>query len=334
MVRFLILRNSNFPFTSYFSCFGNITSFFQLLVFEFSSVQLLAWLGRTFCCSPTFPLLMSHLLSSKFTWALREGGKLIARRNLRQYTTLQYTTHIIFVSLQSKSRYDWRAVSVSSCQAHSGTCAQILVSFRMLLSQISCLVSVGLPLWRDVRSVICHSHSIVIYWYLHQTFKLHVFYSSAFNKKYIQSFFQFWLGTADYAQLITISSNYKSSLRHLNGRINDRRQVQAFNIFCVGFRFVEYCVHFHFRDCEWFLLVFCITLLCSHECTEFGKPHAYRGPERTSRDCPWCGENYLAGAAISLDEFLPQIPMRDKKACKALHIRNLLTTHCGKWSKK
>jgi hypothetical protein len=45
---------------------------------------------------------------------------------------------------------------------------------------------------------------------------------------------------------------------------------------------------------------------------EFGKPHAYRGPICTSGDCQLCGEPYFAGAAISIDDFMPQIPKRDK----------------------
>jgi hypothetical protein len=46
----------------------------------------------------------------------------------------------------------------------------------------------------------------------------------------------------------------------------------------VGFRLVQYYVHFHFHDCKRFLLVFCLTLLCNRKRTEFGKSDAYRGP--------------------------------------------------------
>jgi hypothetical protein len=60
------------------------------------------------------------------------------------------------------------------------------------------------------------------------------------------------------------------------------------------------------------MLVFFVTLLHNRKNTEFGKPHAYRGPVCTSGDCEWCGEPYFAGAAISGDMFLPQIPRRDK----------------------
>jgi hypothetical protein len=81
-------------------------------------------------------------------------------------------------------------------------------------------------------------------------------------------------------------------------------------VFYVGFRLVQYYLRFHFHDCEWFLLVFCITLLCSHKRTEFGKPHAYRGPVCASGNCQWCGEPYFVGAVISVDRFLPQIPRR------------------------
>jgi hypothetical protein len=47
-------------------------------------------------------------------------------------------------------------------RAHSGTCDQILLSVRRLLSQSCCLVSLGCPLWREVGSVICHSQSVSI----------------------------------------------------------------------------------------------------------------------------------------------------------------------------
>jgi hypothetical protein len=40
----------------------------------------------------------------------------------------------------------------------------------------------------------------------------HVFYSLAMYIQYIQNFFWSRLGTADYALLVTISSNYHSSL--------------------------------------------------------------------------------------------------------------------------
>jgi hypothetical protein len=43
--------------------------------------------------------------------------------------------------------------------------------------------------------------------------------------------------------------------------------------------------------------VFCITLLCSHKRTEFGKPLAYRGPVYASGDCQWCGEAHFVDLA-------------------------------------
>jgi hypothetical protein len=113
---------------------------------------------------------------------------------------------------KSKSRCNWQSVSMSRCRAHSGTCDQILLSIQRLLSESCCRVSVGLPLSREVRSVICHSQSVVIYQYVHQGFTFQVFYSSAMHLQYIQSFFQSRLATADYAVLVTISSNYHSSL--------------------------------------------------------------------------------------------------------------------------
>jgi hypothetical protein len=55
----------------------------------------------------------------------------------------------------SHATTDGQSVSMSRCRAHSGTCDQILLSVRRLLSES--LVSVGRPLWREVGSVICHS---------------------------------------------------------------------------------------------------------------------------------------------------------------------------------
>jgi hypothetical protein len=52
---------------------------------------------------------------------------------------------------------DSRSVSMSRCQAHSG----ILLSVWRLLSESYCHVSVGHPLWGEVRSVICHSRLVV-----------------------------------------------------------------------------------------------------------------------------------------------------------------------------
>jgi hypothetical protein len=105
----------------------------------------------------------------------------------------------------SKSRYNWQSGNTSRFRAHSGTCDQILLSVRRLLSESCCRVSVGHPLWQEVGSVICQSQSIAVYQCLHQGFTFHVFYSSAVYVQYIQSFFQSQLGTADYALLVNIS---------------------------------------------------------------------------------------------------------------------------------
>jgi hypothetical protein len=72
-----------------------------------------------------------------------------------------------------------QSVSMSRCRAPCGTCNQTVLSVRKLLPESCCLVSVGRPLWREVGSVICHSQSVVIYQYSHQTFTLHVFHISA-----------------------------------------------------------------------------------------------------------------------------------------------------------
>jgi hypothetical protein len=105
-----------------------------------------------------------------------------------------------------------QSVSMSRYGAHSGTCDQMLLSVRRLFSESCRLVSVGRPLWREVASVTCPSQSVIIYQYLHQAFTLHVFYSSAMYTQYIRSFFQSRLGRADYALLVTTTSNYHSSL--------------------------------------------------------------------------------------------------------------------------
>jgi hypothetical protein len=65
-------------------------------------------------------------------------------------------------------------------------------------------------------------------------------------------------------------------------------------------------------------IFFFMILLCNRKLTEFGKPHAYRGPMCASGNCQLCEEHYFAGAAISIDRFLPQIPRRDKR--KSLQI--------------
>jgi hypothetical protein len=65
-----------------------------------------------------------------------------------------------WIESESKSRYDWhQSVNMSRCRAHSGTCGQILLSVRRLLSENCCLVS---DLWREVGSVTCHSQFVVI----------------------------------------------------------------------------------------------------------------------------------------------------------------------------
>jgi hypothetical protein len=60
------------------------------------------------------------------------------------------------------------------------------------------------------------------------------------------------------------------------------------------------------------MLVACMIVLCNHKRTEFGKPHAYRGPMCASERSQWCGEPYFADAAISISVILPQIPRRGK----------------------
>jgi hypothetical protein len=49
---------------------------------------------------------------------------------------------------------DGQSVIMSRYRANSGTCDQILLSVRRLFSEICCLVSVGLPLWREDESAV------------------------------------------------------------------------------------------------------------------------------------------------------------------------------------
>jgi hypothetical protein len=63
------------------------------------------------------------------------------------------------ISSRSHVTTDGHSVSMSSCGAHSATREQILPSVWRLLSESCCVVSVGRPLWPEVRSVSCQSKS-------------------------------------------------------------------------------------------------------------------------------------------------------------------------------
>jgi hypothetical protein len=97
------------------------------------------------------------------------------------------------------SRLGWPSVEIEveitlQLTASQSVCQGIEPTLRLVtryyfLSEDCCrkvarLVSVWRPLWREVGSVICHCQSAVIYQYLHQTFTLHVFYSSAIYIQY------------------------------------------------------------------------------------------------------------------------------------------------------
>jgi hypothetical protein len=60
---------------------------------------------------------------------------------------------------QSHITTDGQSVIMSRYRAHSGTCDQILLSVRRVFHEICSLVSVGRPIWREVRSIICLSQS-------------------------------------------------------------------------------------------------------------------------------------------------------------------------------
>jgi hypothetical protein len=162
-----------------------------------------------------------------------------------------------------------------------------------------CHVSV-LSLKSIVVSIYKILHELQIYkcWTPLQRNKIYTIYTGLFQSR---------LRTADYV-LLTSFLVYHGSFRHLNSRTRDRRQVWASYIFCVGSRLVQCCEHFHFHDFGWLVLVACMYLLCNHKRTEFGKPHAYRGPMCASENYLWCGEPYFAGAAISVSEILHKFP--------------------------
>jgi hypothetical protein len=72
----------------------------------------------------------------------------------------------LVLDTQSKSKllYDWWSVGQSVClgiEHPCGTCDQILLPVRMLLSEICSLVSVGRPLWREDGSAVC---SVITQW--------------------------------------------------------------------------------------------------------------------------------------------------------------------------
>jgi hypothetical protein len=68
----------------------------------------------------------------------------------------------------------------------------------------------------------------------------------------------------------------------LNGRILDRRQVQASYISCVGLYLVQCCEHLHFHDFVRLLLVDRIILLYNRICAEF-ESHV----QIANRCAPW-----------------------------------------------
>jgi hypothetical protein len=131
-----------------------------------------------------------------------------------------FIIHLILMFLSFRS---WSYVMTNGKSVCQGLWP--VFSVRKLFSECCCLVSVGRSLWRVDGYVICHSQSIVIYQYLHQGFMFHVLYSSAIYMQYIyniyKSFFQSRLGTTDYAQLVTISciSNHELWLPWLDGPI-------------------------------------------------------------------------------------------------------------------
>jgi hypothetical protein len=66
-----------------------------------------------------------------------------------------YTQGYLLHEVKVKVTYDWQSVSMSLYQAHSGTCDQIFLPVRRLLSESCGLVSVDHPLWQEDGSAIC-----------------------------------------------------------------------------------------------------------------------------------------------------------------------------------
>jgi hypothetical protein len=79
---------------------------------------------------------------------------------------------------------DGQSVNMSRYRVHSGICDQILLSVRRLFSEI-CFLSVWGALSDERSGLLFVFHNLVIYQYLHKTFRLYVFYSSAIYVQYI-----------------------------------------------------------------------------------------------------------------------------------------------------
>jgi hypothetical protein len=170
---------------------------------------------------------------------------------------------------QSHITTDGQSVSMSWCRAQSGTFDQ-----SFFLNLLSCLF--GAP--SLTRGWVCHVSVFVIEVYnslvylqqcLHSIKHLHVLHTFKINYNNIYTdLVRSRLCTADYA-LLTSYLVYHGSLRHLDSRTHDRRQVWASYIFCVGPRLVQWNEHFHIHDYGWLLLVACMILLCNHKRTSF-----------------------------------------------------------------
>jgi hypothetical protein len=117
-----------------------------------------------------------------------------------------------------------QSVSMSRFRAHFGICDYILLLVWKLFSESCCLISVERPLWWEVGSVIC----------LFQSSNLPVFTSCIFVTCVLQFSNLYTINIklqsvpSEYSRLYCVSyfsSNIPKEARHLNGRINDRRQV-------------------------------------------------------------------------------------------------------------
>jgi hypothetical protein len=110
----------------------------------------------------------------------------------------------MFLKSQGHVTTDGQSVSMSRCWARSRNCDQILLSLWRLLSEICHLVFL-------TRGWVCHL-SVSVYRNLSVcTLRIYVSCAWQFSNVYAihTNFYQSWLGTADYALLVTSNSHYK-----------------------------------------------------------------------------------------------------------------------------
>jgi hypothetical protein len=127
---------------------------------------------------------------------------------------------------KSKSHCDWQSVGLSWCRAPSGAYDQKIVYWFNWRKLQSCLL--GRPLWREVGSVVCQSvicvRSLSVCTVYLQNLLDRIKWSALCTVYTRPLSVQ-----AQYSRLCytTSSFRYHGSLRHLNGRMLDRRYKQV-----------------------------------------------------------------------------------------------------------